>query len=219
MHSLEWDPGKRKMSVIVVDSNTLMAELVSMMLDRLGYLSPVAEASNGSDGLKMFRKFRPGLVISSLELPMMNGAEMLRRIRAEFPIAKVILYSGSSNVQLAYQAMDFRPDGFIHTTERLEILQGAIEAVIRGVSFQSPHFFGLSHRRSASDKPFNGLTARELSVLQLVAEGMSSKQIAGMLSLSPKSIENYRSNIMKRLKLDSTAALTCYAVKCGLISV
>jgi DNA-binding NarL/FixJ family response regulator len=158
---------------------------------------------------------RPGLVIAALALPEMSGAEMIHAMREERREVRILVYSGTRNGELIGAAMAARPHGFVHKTDSLATLREALAAVERGCSFFTPFATRLM------DEPAKGLvaalSARERTVLQMVAEGMSTKQVAGRLSISPKTVEHYRTALMQKLGLRDVASLTRYAVRSGLV--
>lgn len=209
----------RKTRVVVVDDQISVREMVAMVLERDGLFAVAAEAASGIDGLRLLREHRPELLIAALALPEMSGPGMIHAIRNELPETRVLIYSGSRNRALILEGLEAGPHGFVHKTEPLSTLQQAFVAVANGSSFFCPFATRLldeTRRKGASD---GRLTPKERTVLQMVAEGMSTKQVAGRLSLSPKTVEHYRMQLMQKLGLRDVASLTRYAVRCGLVGV
>lgn len=211
------DDSTGKARVLIADDHVSVREMLAMVLDREGSFAVVAEASSGMEGLRLFRKHRPALVIAALALPEMTGGEMVRGMRREDPTARMLIYTGTRNRGLIDDGLACGAHGFVHKTEPLETLRQAFAAVTRGYSFFSPFATRVldetRHRRGEASR----LTPKERTVLQMVAEGMSTKQVAGRLSLSPKTIEHYRTQLMQKLGLRDVASLTRYAVRCGLV--
>ena len=205
------------MLALVVDAQIAVSEMVSIVLGREGTFAVVAEAASGFDGLKLMRKYKPALVITSLELPNGDGANMIATIRSEKPLTRILIFSGSRNRHLISAAMKAQPDGFAHKTEPLAILRKAIHSVAQGAGYFSPHACELLNQARLAGETENRLSPKERTVLQMVAGGMSSKQIASQLSVAPKTAEYYRMQIMRKLGLNNVAALTRYAVLCGLV--
>ena len=208
---------RRKVRVLVVDDQVSVREMVAMVLDRDGSFAVVAEAASGIDGLRLFRKHEPVLVIAALALPEMNGPEMIRAMREENSDARFLVYSGSRSRPLVLAGLEAGPHGFVHKTEPLSTLCQAFVAVTNGAVFFGPFATKVLDETRAVSKPHAGLTAKQRVVLQMVAEGMSTKQVAGRLSLSPKTVEHYRKQLMQKLGLRDVASLTRYAVRCGLV--
>jgi DNA-binding NarL/FixJ family response regulator len=207
----------RKTRVLVVDDQVSVREMLAMVLDREGSFAVVAEAASGLDGLRLFHKHRPALVIAALVLPEMNGAEMIRAIRETEPANRVLIYSGARDRTLIRAGLDAGARGFVHKTEPLSTLRQGFTAVSNGFSFFCPFATKLlDETRTRGESP-GGLTPKQRIVLKMVAEGMSTKQVAGRLSLSPKTIEHYRTQLMQKLGLRDVASLTRYAVRCGLV--
>lgn len=213
---MDHSSGLKKTRVLVVDDQISVRQMVAeLIVLGSGEREVIGEGTTGFEGLRLFRLMKPCLVIAALALPEMNGAEMIRAMREERRDARILVYSGTRNGELIRLAMEARPHGFVHKTDSLATLREALAAVERGYSFFTPFATRLL------DEPKEGaqssLTARERTVLQMVAEGMSTKQVAGRLSISPKTVEHYRTALMQKLGLRDIASLTRYAVRSGLV--
>jgi len=209
------DPlGQQKTTALLVDCHLSASELLSRFLGRESELTVIGEAQSGLEGLRLFRRFRPALVITSLELPELNGPDMILEMQRE-GTAKYIVYTGCQNPSLIRAAFDTKPNGFIHKSDSLLTLIQGIRLVVAGGNFFSPKSSKLGVESSTEER----LTIKERMILQLVAEGLSSKETANQLSLSPKTVEHYRKHLMQKLGLHCVASLTMYAVRCGLVSV
>lgn len=207
----------RRDRVLIVDDQVSVREMVAMLVDRQSGLAVSAEATTGLEGLRMFRRHRPHLVIAALALPEMNGAEMIHAMREELPAARVLIYTGTRNGELIAAGLAARAHGFVHKTEPLGLLRQGLEALTRGSSFFSPFATRAIDARPASAPAAGGLSSRDRLVLQFVAEGLSTKQMAARISLAPKTVERYRIQLMEKLGLRDVASLTRYAVRCGLV--
>jgi DNA-binding NarL/FixJ family response regulator len=205
---------------LVVDDQVSVRQLVAELLAcRCGFgCQVVGEASSGAEGLRLFRSLLPTLVVAALSLPEMNGAEMVRAMREERAEARVLVYTGTRNAELLRAGLEARPHGFVHKTDSLATLNEALGVVARGSCFFGPFAtrirdgMGLGAATQACR-----LTGKEREVLRLVAEGLSTKQVADRLSIAPKTAEHYRGEIMRKLELRDVASLTRYAVRCGLV--
>jgi DNA-binding NarL/FixJ family response regulator len=215
---IEGGLGPRKTRVLLVDDQIAVREMVAMVLDREGSFATVAEAGTGVEGLKLFRKYRPDLVVTALALPEMNGPDLIREMRAENADQRVIVFTATKNRDLARQGIEAAPQGFIHKGEPLLTLRRALGAVSEGQGFFGPFATRLLGEMRGASREDSVLTPKQRIVLQMIAEGASTKQVATRLSLSPKTVEHYRTQVMQRLGLRDIASLTRYAVRSGLIS-
>jgi len=201
--------------VLVVDDQISVREMLAELMGQTGRHEIIGEGMTGFEGLRLFRLGKPDLVIAALALPEMNGVEMIRTMREERRAARILVYSGTRNAELIRAAMDVKPHGFVHKTDSLATLREALAAVERGCSFFTPFATRLLDEPGTNGQP--PLSSRERTVLQMVAEGMSTKQVAGRLSISPKTVEHYRTQLMQKLGLRDVASLTRYAVRSGLV--
>jgi DNA-binding NarL/FixJ family response regulator len=213
MNAMDGSSGAVKTRVLVVDDQISVRQMVAELIAREGGYHVVGEGTTGFEGVRLFRALGPEMVIAALALPEMDGAEMIRAMREERRAARILIYSGTRKADLIQAALAARPHGFVHKTDSLATLREGLAAVARGCSFFTPFATRLM------DLPVRAvvLTGRERTVLQMVAEGMSTKQVAGRLSIAPKTVEHYRTAVMQKLGLRDVASLTRYAVRCGLV--
>lgn len=205
-----------KTRVVLVDDHEALRQMLGMVLSRLDDMNVVAETGSGLDALKLCKTVAHDIVILDLILPELSGLEVLRRLREEMPESRVLVYSGTRNQQTINRAIQLRPHAFVEKAGSLETLREAMKAVLSGSCYFSHMASGIvpeiGGRRDAE------LTAREIEVLQLVAESRSTKEIASRLGLSTKTVENHRANIMCKLRAHDVAALTRYAILTGLVT-
>lgn len=212
-------PGTRKPRVIVVDPHLGSAELVSMLLDRDGDVSPVGESTAGDDALRLAGKFRPDLVITELELPRLNGSELIPALRERVPGIRVLIYTGSHHPAMVLAGMEAQPDGYALKEDSVCMLRDAIHACLDGGQFFTPNAMQRVNASRRDAKFENSLTPREREVLKLVAEGRSSKQIADQLTLGLKTVEHFRGALMRKLGARDVASLTLLAARHGMVEV
>lgn len=208
----------RRMRVLIVDEQIAVREMIAMVMDRDGGFAVTAEAGTGIEGLRRFRSHAPEMVIAGLELPEMNGPEMIRQMRQGNPSARILVFSGSRNRYLLLQGLEAGPHGFVHKSESLATFRRALHAIAEGHGFFGPFATGLLDEQRGAIGLKAELTPKQRIVLQLIAEGLSTRQVADKLALSPKTVEHYRTQLMKRLGFRDVASLTRYAVRNGLIS-
>lgn len=198
----------------------MVAEMIVVFLRKDGRESGptvVGEAVSGEEGLVLFRKYRPSLVISALDLGDMTGTEMLTQMRTEVSSIQTLVCTGTKKIDLIYAALEFEPQGFVHKSEGLIILGEAVSRIIQGSGYLSPYAMKMVNQRRLAPKSGRSLTVAERRLVQMIAEGLSTKQIAARLHLSPKTVENYRKQVMSKLGLSGIAPLTRYAIFNGIL--
>jgi DNA-binding NarL/FixJ family response regulator len=195
------------------------------MLEKQPGLKPIAEADNGRNTVKLVQQLKPDVVVMDVSMPDMNGIEATRQIKKEFPSVKVIGLSMHADKRFVTEMLKAGTSGYLLKHCAFEELGLAIRAVAENRIYLSPeitdvviedYMQAVQHgKRQVTDKGAT-LTGREREVLQLLAEGKSTKDIAALLNLSVKTIETHRQNIMEKLHLFSIAELTKYAISEGM---
>ena len=207
-------PGKR---ILIVDDHKMMRDaLRSLLEERLGY-ECVAEANDGYEAVKKVKEFRPDIVIMDITLPNINGIEATRLIKSEQSDIKVVVLSMHATPNYVQQALEAGASGYLHKGSRLEDLSAALAAVSKGRMYLSP-ILGSADDLGVSKNVGNAarLTRRELQVVQLIADGNSTKEMAAILAISEKTVETHRKQIMDKLDIRTVAGLTKYCVREGL---
>jgi DNA-binding NarL/FixJ family response regulator len=208
-----------KTPVVVVDDHLSIRQMLTRILEADGDYEIVGSAGSGLEGLKLCRKLRPRVVILDLMLPELSGVELLAKLREERHDCRLLVYSGTLNQSLVLSALRARPHGFVHKEDPLSTLIDAIRTVAQGGTYMTSFATQLAESVGDRESPLEKLSGREREVLQLVAEGCSSKEIASRLNLSTKTVEHHRTSIMQKLGLHDIASLTRLAVREGLIRV
>jgi DNA-binding NarL/FixJ family response regulator len=210
--------------LLVVDDHHLVRGALVGLLATVPEIEVVAEAATGREALEMVRRHHPQIVLMDIEMPDLNGIEATKQIMELQPRTRVIALSVHSASHYVCQMLDAGASGFLTKSASPEELDQAIKAVSTGNKYLSPEIASsmvgawVSGNNGAADKPAQ-LHPRERQVLQLLAEGNTSKQIAKTLSVSRKTVDAHRQNIMNKLKLHSVAELTKYAVRRGLTTL
>lgn len=209
-------------SVIIAEDHKIVREGLSMLLRREPGLEVVAMADNGRMALELVARHQPALVVMDLSMPEMNGIESTRRILADYPDTQVLTLSMHSERRFVQEALNAGARGYLLKDCAFEELIGAIKTVMNGDIYLSPKIAGivvedyLRRPSTPNQSPFAVLSGREREVLQLIAEGKSTKEIAFQFSVSVKTVETQRQQIMKKLKIYSVAELTKFAIREGL---
>lgn len=210
--------------ILLADDHQLMRQGLRSMLEEQPNLNVIGEADDGRTAVRLAKELKPDLVVMDVTMPDLNGIDATRQIRAENPNVRVVALSMHAERQFVMQMLAAGASGYLPKDCPVDELLSAIDAVTRGDTFLSPKVTGVLVKECVGGVPEAGafcgtLSPREREVLQLVAEGKSSKEIAFMLGLSSKTVEGHRRQIMDKLKLYSVAELTRYAIREGVTSL
>ncbi len=212
--------------VLLVDDHRVLLDGLRAFLERQPGISVVGTAVDGLEALRIARDRMPHVVIMDVSIPGMKGIEATRRITAELKGIKVICLSMHSEKRFLAAALEAGAAGYLVKENSSEELVKAIRTVRQNMTYLSPTIAGtvvedyIATRRSDSEaSAFSTLTTREREVLQLIAEGRSTKEIAQRLRLSVKTISTHREHVMEKLGVRSLAGLTKYAIRQGLTSI
>jgi len=211
--------------IVLVDDHALFIAGIRSLLEQQADLEIVGEAGSGIEAVKVVRQTSPDLVITDATMPGMNGIDATREILAESPHVKVLCVTMHGNRHFVTAVLEAGAAGYLLKECAHEELIRAIEAVMAGKTYISPSVAGIvvaslkEGRAEPELSVFSLLTTRERQVLQLLAEGHSTKEIAGTLNLSVKTIGSHRERTMQKLSINSVAGLTKYAVRQGLTSI
>jgi len=212
-----------KIRLILVDDHSLVRASLKSLLDEFAEVEVVGEAGDGREALDRIAQHRPDQILMDISMPGLNGVEATRRIVNEHPEVRVIVLSMHGDEEHVLRALRAGASGYVLKGSAPRELELAIEAVARGQLFLSPaiskHIIDIYLSRT-EDKTnsLDQLTPRQREILQLIAEGNSSKQIAKMLDASVKTIESHRASLMVRLDIHEIAGLVRYAIRHGLVS-
>lgn len=210
----------KKIRVLIVDDQTMFRELLERLISQDERYQIVGSAGDGRESLQIFSDVQPDFVILDLMLPGLNGTDVMRQFLREKPDVRVLVVSGHPSEETVRSVLKAGAHGFIEKNAPIEFLRQSVTQVSGGGSYFGPSVAALL--RNAVANPMTDedvLSGREREILQLVAEGHSTKEISAILNLSIKTIDNHRSNIMKKLNIHDIASLTRYAIKIGLITV
>ncbi len=210
--------------VLLAEDHWLVRASLKSLLEEFPGISVIAEAEDGRRAVELVGELRPELVLMDISMPGLNGLEATRRITKDYDFARVIVLSMHASEQHVVQALKAGASGYLLKGSSPSELELAISAVARGELFLSPaiskHVIDmfLNRNGAAASDPLEQLTPRQREILQLIAEGRSSKEIASVLDTSVKTIESHRASLMARLDIHDVAGLVRYAIRHGLVS-
>jgi DNA-binding NarL/FixJ family response regulator len=207
--------------ILLADDHVLVRAGVRALLESVEGVEVVAEAGDGHEALRLVAQHRPDLVLMDISLPSLQGLEAAARVVKGYPQTRVIILSMHNDEEYVRQALRLGVAGYlVKGGDRVE-LELAIKAAVRGDVYLSPRI----SRGVVTDSLQRGplpvgarLTGRQKEVLQLIAEGHTTKEIARQLGLSVKTAESHRTQVMERLGIHDVAGLVRYAIRSGLVS-
>lgn len=215
----------KTITVLLCDDHTLLREGLRLLLQTESDIEVVGEAANGRRAVGETKRLKPDVVLLDLAMPLLNGLEAARQIAKEVPSARVLILSAYNDDQYIEHAIEAGAAGYLIKETIGSDLLRAIREVAQGNAFFSPPVarrllkqWPNKSLKGGSDRPkATLLTSRQTEVLQLIAEGYATKQIAGVLSLSVKTVEKHRQDLMNTLNIHNIATLTRYAVSSGVV--
>ena len=204
--------------ILLADDHPIVRQGLKLLLGREG-LAVVAEAADGRDALKQAEEIQPEVALLDLAMPGLNGLDAARQIMQVSPQTKTIILTQHAEEQYILEALRAGVHGYVQKTAPLSELVQAVRDVCRGRLHLSPGASDavVENYRAQSRPPADPITAREREVLQLIAEGKTSRQIATLLGITVRTAESHRSHIMLKLGIHETAGLVRYAVRRGLV--
>jgi DNA-binding NarL/FixJ family response regulator len=211
---------------IIADDHRIMREGLRSLLERSGDFECIAEADDGYQAVMLATELRPDIVIMDIAMPNLNGIEATRQIKSELPEVEVVVLSMHATRNYVLQVLQAGASAYLLKDSAFEELSTALLAISRGGMYLSPAITKMAALANLKGGPSGGiagqlehLTNRELQVLQLIAEGKSTKDIAASLELSVKTVETHRKQIMDKLEIRSIAGLTKYCIREGLTTL
>lgn len=204
--------------VLLADDHTIVAEGLASLLEPEYEL--VGRVQNGRDLLSAVSELSPDVIVTDISMPLLNGIEALRQLKKMNSDVRVIFLTVHADVTYVTEALRAGALGYVLKQSAAEELRSAIRAVHEGRTYVTPLIARDIDDLSEADESLAVvLTPREREVLQLLAEGRAVKEIASVLGISPRTVEFHKYNVMEKLGLRTTAELTQYAIKHGIVSV
>nr|WSZ94446.1 response regulator transcription factor [Streptomyces sp. NBC_00857] len=209
--------------ILLADDHALVRRGVRLILDNEPDLTVVAEAGDGAEAIEMARADRPDLAILDIAMPRMTGLQAARELSRLQPETRILMLTMYDNEQYFFEALKSGASGYVLKSVADRDLVEACRAAMRDEPFLYPGAVTalirnyLDRVRQGDSIPDNAVTPREEEILKLVAEGHTSKEIAGILLISAKTVERHRANLLQKLGLRDRLELTRYAIRAGLI--
>lgn len=215
----------RPIRVILADDHTITREGIRLLLEQKHRIRVIAQADNGRDAIKLTGKHRPDVVIMDINMPELNGAEATRRITADYPDVRVIALSMYSDKSYVTGMLSAGVSGYLLKSCAFEELEKAVYSVADGQVFMSRKITDflvkdyINIMSKGEGYTNSTLTSREREVLQLIAEGNKTREIAELINVSVKTVETHRKKIMGKLDMHTIAELTRFALREGITSL
>ncbi len=211
------------MRILLVDDHTLVRAGIRSLIESIDGATIVAEADNGRTALALARKHKPDVVVMDISMKELNGIDATAQIKAEVPDARVLILSMHTSEEFMRRAVRAGASGYVVKDSVPLELKLALDALMRGEAYFSPrisrHLVTILSEPGASESEssLDALTGRQREILQMIAEGKSTKEIAAILGLSVKTVETHRAAIMDRLDIRDIPGLVMYAARHRLI--
>ncbi len=217
-----------KKTILIIDDHPLFREGLKAIIERDNRFEVVGEAGNGREGLRLAKELKPDLALVDMSLPDQSGIQLTRELKNASLKTRIMIITMHSKVDYIVKAFRAGATGYVVKESASERLLQGMDTVLKGEYFMDS---SVSHKvvkklmqfpekgAKITDASYDTLTPREQEIMVLLAEGLSSKEIAEKLFISPKTVDNHRTNILRKLNLHSTIELIRYAAKVGIIDV
>ncbi len=212
----------QKIKVMIVDDHAILRDGIRALLGLHDDVEIIGEASEGKEAVEKALELEPDVVVMDIAIPGMDGLEATRRIKKKNSKVQILVLTQHDNKEYVLSSIKAGAAGYVPKRAMGSELVSAIRAVYRGESFLYPSAAAAlidDYRQQAETEPYDRLTAREREILTLIADGISSRQIAEMLFISSKTVQGHRTKIMEKLDIHNRAELIKYAVRKGLVSI
>lgn len=213
----------RPIRVLIADDHTLVRESLVGVLQAAGDIEVVAQAGDGIETLEKAESSHPDVIVVDLSMPRLNGIEVVRRLHGRIPNARVLVLTMHQEEEYVLRVVRAGASGYLVKDSPTSELVAAVRSLHAGHAYFGPQAARtlaeqLQHPERDAADPYGALTAREREVFHLIAEGLTTKEIARKLDISVKTAENHRARVLDKLGMRNTAELVRYAVQRGLVS-
>jgi len=218
------DTKQSQYTILLADDHALIRHGIRNLISNNPALKVVGEVGDGEELLEFLKKIQPELLILDISMPKLTGIEAVSRVKKLYPDIKILMLTMHKNKQYFYHAMSAGADGYLMKEDSDEELLLAIKRIQDGKSYLSPFLSQdfaddvISAYRNNKSSPFETLTNREREVLNLVVEGHTSKVMASMLCLSPRTVDHHRANLLRKFEMKNSVDLVNFAVRNGFVT-
>ena len=216
---------KSEFRILIADDHAILSAGIRSLLNTVPNFKVVGEVNNGKDAIRFAGILNPDLILSDLSMPKTNGTEAIQHIKSRYPQIKILVLTVHKSEEHVHAALKAGADGYVLKDDSSDELINAISNILGGKTHLSSSIcndvvMGYLAKPGETEmvSSIAQLTKREREVMKLVAEGYRNRNIAEYLSISLKTVDKHRSNMMKKLDLHSTSSVTSYAIKNGLVS-
>lgn len=213
----------QQVEVVIVDDHVMVREGIKQLLEMDGDIRVIGEASDGEEGLKVVEATGPDVLLLDVNMPKMNGLEVLQKIKESGIKRKVLILTIHNEVEYLLKAIEIGVDGYVLKDSELSVLRRAIFAVNEGNTYIQSSLAPLLKKRleepDVVESNEEGLTKREMEVLKLIAEGLYNKEIADRLTISEKTVKNHVSNIFRKINVSDRTQAAVFAIRSGYVDI
>ena len=207
----------KRIRVVLADDHVLVRRGMRALVEQMAGVEVIGEAADGREVLNLVKRLRPHVVLMDISMPELNGLDAAALLQRDFPEVRTILLSMHADERYVARALGVGASGYVLKSADAMELELAIRAAVRGESYLSPAVARTVMKGDLAGENDVPLSARQREVLQLIAEGNSTKTIAAKLSVSVKTVESHRANLMQRLGIHDVPGLVRYAIRTGIV--
>jgi len=219
------DADRCRYSIVLADDHVLIRHGIKKIISQDDSLVIVGEVSDGEELFAVLAERVPDLLILDISMPKISGIDLAEQLKRSYPALKILMLTMHKTKQFFYRSMTAGADGYLIKSDSEKELLAAIAKIRDGRTYISPQLAEdfaedlLSACRKQADNPFRDLTKREKQILSLVVEGHTSKAVAELLNLSPRTVDHHRSNLLKKFNMKNSVDLVNYAVRNGYVTL
>ena len=208
-------------NVVIADDHSMIREGLKQLLELEGDIKVIAEAGDGKQCLDVVRRVKPDVLLLDINMPEMNGLQVLEELRYQKSDVKVLILTIHNEIEYLMKAVDIGVDGYVLKDSDSSLLKKAIFEVAKGETFIQPSLTPLLRQSllNGKEKDDNSLTKREVQVLKLLAEGMYNREIGEKLFISEKTVKNHVSSIFKKIGVTDRTQAAVYAIKKNMVEI
>jgi DNA-binding NarL/FixJ family response regulator len=209
--------------ILIADDHSMIREGLKQLIELEDDIQVVSQAGDGLEALEGICAYNPDVVLLDINMPNMNGLQVLQEIKRRDIDTKVLVLTIHNEVEYLYKAVEIGVQGYVLKDSESDVLISAIRAINNGDSYIQPNMASLLFRKMNSKDNTNNniddLTRREIEVLKLITEGLLNKEIAYSLSISEKTVKNHVSNIFKKINVSDRTQAAVYAIKKNIVDI